>query len=198
MSVIDAVRRRTVDWPALLVGVLVCQLAGIVPSILTAGNVSTWYPTLAKPWFTPPGWVFGPVWTALYLLMGVALYLVWKADSGGRRGRIRRVALGLFGVQLLLNAGWTLVFFGSREIFAGAVVIVVLFAAILATTGAFARIDRRAPRAVSAVGRVRHRAQLRDLATQRLKSIESLRSDGRPKSHPESGWTDVNPELPGV
>lgn len=140
MSVIDAARRNAVDWPALLVSVLVCELAGIVPSILTAGDVATWYPTLAKPWFTPPSWVFGPVWTTLYLLMGVALYLVWKRATG----RLRRVALGVFALQLVLNAGWTLTFFGAREILGGLVVIVALLATILATMGAFARVDRRA------------------------------------------------------
>ncbi|UPV72922.1 tryptophan-rich sensory protein [Halorussus limi] len=129
-----------VDWPVLLGSVLLCELAGVVPSLLTANEVATWYPTLAKPGFTPPSWLFGPVWTALYLLMGVALYLVWRSDGG----RLRRVALAAFGVQLVLNAAWTLVFFGTQAIFGGLVVILVLLAAILATIGAFARIDRRA------------------------------------------------------
>ncbi|WP_135851990.1 TspO/MBR family protein [Halorussus salinus] len=129
-----------VDWTLLVGSVLVCQLAGIVPSILTADEVATWYPTLAKPAFTPPSWLFGPVWTTLYLLMGVALYLVWQSDEG----RLRTVALGVFGVQLVLNAAWTLTFFGAQAIFGGLVVILVLLATILATMAAFARIDRRA------------------------------------------------------
>ncbi|WP_276300210.1 TspO/MBR family protein [Halorussus lipolyticus] len=145
MSVIESIRNARDDgtgpnWPVLVGAVLVCELAGIVPSILTANDVATWYPTLAKPAFTPPSWVFGPVWTTLYLLMGVALYLVWRSD----RGRIRQVALAVFGAQLVLNAAWTLVFFGSQAIFGGLVVIAVLLATILATMAAFARIDRRA------------------------------------------------------
>ncbi|WP_132057050.1 TspO/MBR family protein [Halorussus amylolyticus] len=145
MSVIDAVRRKPIAWPALLGSILLCELAGIVPSVLTAGDVATWYPTLAKPGFTPPSWLFGPVWTTLYLLMGVALYLVWRGGGTNREtSRIRRFALGAFGVQLLLNASWTLVFFGSREIFGGLVVIVALLAAILATMWASVRVDRRA------------------------------------------------------
>jgi tryptophan-rich sensory protein len=144
MSVLDSIRdsrgERGIDWVVLLGSIVVCELAGIVPSILTAEDVATWYPTLAKPAFTPPSWVFGPVWTTLYLLMGVALYLVWRSD----RGRVRRVALAAFGVQLVLNAAWSLVFFGSREIFGGLVVIVALLAVILATMALFARIDRRA------------------------------------------------------
>lgn len=144
MSVFDALRQSeegpSIEWPALLGSVLLCELAGIVPSILTAEDVATWYPTLAKPAFTPPNWLFGPVWTTLYLLMGVALYLVWRSD----RGRTRRLALAAFGVQLALNAGWTLVFFGAHAIFGGLVVIVALVAAILVTIALLARIDRRA------------------------------------------------------
>jgi len=144
MSVLDTIRgsrgETGIDWAVLLASVVVCELAGIIPSILTAEDVATWYPTLAKPVFTPPSWLFGPVWTTLYLLMGVALYLVWRSD----RSRVRRVALAAFGVQLVLNAAWSLVFFGSRAIFGGLVVIVALLAVILATMALFARIDRRA------------------------------------------------------
>lgn len=124
MSVLDRLRPTpdgpSVEWPALVGSVLLCELAGVVPSVLTAGDVATWYPTLAKPAFTPPSWVFGPVWTTLYLLMGVALYLVWRRAAG----RVRQVALGAFAVQLVLNAAWTLTFFGAREILGGLVVIV--------------------------------------------------------------------------
>jgi len=144
MSVLDSFRSSggdsSVHWPALLGSIVVCELAGIVPSLLTAGDVATWYPTLAKPAFTPPSWLFGPVWTLLYLLMGVALYLVWRSDPG----RPRRIALAIFGVQLVLNAAWTLVFFGAREILGGLVVIVALLAAILAAMAAARRVDRRA------------------------------------------------------
>ncbi|WP_134669392.1 TspO/MBR family protein [Halorussus marinus] len=144
MSVLDRLRStpggRSVEWLALAASVLVCELAGVVPSLLTADDVATWYPTLAKPAFTPPSWVFGPVWTVLYLLMGVALYLAWRGGTGRRR----RIALGAFAVQLVLNAAWTLTFFGARELLGGLVVIVALVATILATMAAFARIDRRA------------------------------------------------------
>ncbi|WP_458204865.1 TspO/MBR family protein [Haladaptatus sp. NG-SE-30] len=124
------------DLPSLLASIVVCELAGIVPSILTASDVATWYPTLSKPAFTPPSWVFGPVWTTLYLLMGVALFLVWRRGS--------RVALAIFAVQLALNAAWTLVFFGMRWPAGGLVVILALLVAIVATMVAFARVDRRA------------------------------------------------------
>lgn len=125
------------DLPGLLAAIVVCELAGIVPAFLTADDVSGWYTTVQQPAFTPPNWVFGPVWTTLYLLMGVALYLVW-------RGERDRLALGAFAVQLALNASWTLVFFGMQWPAGGLAVIVALLAAIVATIALFARVDRRA------------------------------------------------------
>ena len=125
------------DLPGLLAAVVVCELAGIVPSLLTADDVSTWYTTIQKPAFTPPSWVFGPVWTTLYLLMGVSLYLVWRGENN-------RIALAAFAVQLGLNAAWTLVFFGMRWPAGGLAVIVALLAAIVVTVATAARVDRRA------------------------------------------------------
>ncbi len=136
----ETVQRSSFSWrdlPALFVSIAVCELAGIVPSFLTANDVATWYTTLQKPGFTPPSWVFGPVWTTLYLLMGIALYLVWR--RGGNR-----FALVIFAVQLVLNASWTLVFFGAHWPAGGLAVILTLFVAIVITMVAFARIDRRA------------------------------------------------------
>jgi tryptophan-rich sensory protein len=125
------------DLPGLLAAVVVCQLAGIVPAFLTADEVAGWYTTVQQPAFTPPNWVFGPVWTTLYLLMGVALYLVWRDEKD-------RLALAAFAVQLALNASWTLVFFGMQWPAGGLAVIVALLAAIVATIALFARVDRRA------------------------------------------------------
>ncbi len=73
--------------------IVLCEAAGLIGGIFTAGSVSTWYVTLAKPSFNPPAWVFGPVWTILYALMGISLYLVWR--NNGEPG-LRRAALGLF------------------------------------------------------------------------------------------------------
>jgi len=125
------------DLPGLIAAIVVCELAGIVPSLLTADEVATWYTTIRTPAFTPPNWVFGPVWTTLYLLMGVSLYLVWRGDDN-------RFALGAFAVQLGLNAAWTLVFFGMRWPAGGLAVIVALLAAIVATIAGAWRVDRRA------------------------------------------------------
>lgn len=92
-----------------------------------------WYASLAKPEWNPPSWIFGPVWTALYILMAVAAWLVWKRDGW-------HLPLRLFFMQLALNAAWTPVFFGAREIGWAFAVIIALWLAILATLTAFLRI----------------------------------------------------------
>lgn len=96
-----------------------------------------WYVSINKPAWNPPSWIFGPVWTALYLMMAAAACLVWRRD-GWRR------PLWLYLVQLLLNAAWTPVFFGAREIGWALVVILVLWAAILVTLLAFRQVSRAA------------------------------------------------------
>jgi len=103
----------------------------------TAGSVGTWYPTLAKPSWTPPAWVFAPVWTALYSMMAIAAWLVWR-----KRGwREAWGALGLFVLQLTLNAAWSPLFFGVRSPAAGLVDIVALWFSVAATFVAFFRIS---------------------------------------------------------
>lgn len=121
--------------------VVVCELAGVVGVLTTETGTSTWYRELAKPAFQPPGWVFGPVWTLLYALMGVAAWRVWRL---ARATPGRRRALLLFGLQLALNAAWSPVFFGAQAIAAALVVIVALWGALVATVLAFRRLDRAA------------------------------------------------------
>ena len=103
----------------------------------TMGPVATWYPTLRKPSWNPPAWVFGPVWTALYLSMAIAAWIVW------RRAGFRKAsgALGIFALQLALNAAWSPLFFGLRSPLAGLVDIAALWLAIGATIIAFFRIS---------------------------------------------------------
>jgi tryptophan-rich sensory protein len=107
---------------------------------VTASSVGTWYAGLAKPSFNPPNWVFGPVWTALYLMMAVAGWRVWRRRGADARLAMR--ALGAWALQLALNLCWSLVFFGARLIGAALVEIAVLFAAIVVTALLFWRIDR--------------------------------------------------------
>ena len=121
----------------LVVLVGLCLAVGALGGWVTADSVKTWYTTINKPSFTPPNWVFGPVWTVLYVLMGIAGWRVWcKA-----RPDQLRVPLALFAVQLALNLAWSVVFFGAHRIGGAVLVIVGLEAAILATMVAFRRID---------------------------------------------------------
>lgn len=104
---------------------------------VTAPEVGTWYALLIKPALTPPGWVFGPVWSALYALMAAAAWLVWRRAGWGR-------ALGLWALQLALNALWSLAFFGFENIALGLAVIAALWLAVAAATAAFAAHSRAA------------------------------------------------------
>ena len=123
------------EWVALAIAVLVCFGAAALGSWATVRGLRDWYPALRKPSWNPPNAVFGPVWTTLYLAMAVAVWLVWR--SGGDVA----VALGLFALQLALNAAWSVVFFGQRNPRGGLVVIVVLWLAIAATLVVFVSID---------------------------------------------------------
>lgn len=123
---------------AALAGLLaLCLAVGGLGGMVTATSVDTWYPTLSKPGFTPPDWVFAPVWTALYLLMAVAAWRVWRCRDAPDRSR----ALAVFGVQLALNLGWSVLFFGLQMVGAAAVEVIVLLAAIVACALLFRRID---------------------------------------------------------
>lgn len=131
---------RSRDLLALLGFIGLCLAVAAIGGAVTATSVGTWYAGLAKPSFNPPGWVFGPVWTALYLMMAFAAWRVWRAR--GFAGA--RAALGAWALQLALNLGWSLLFFGARMIGAALAEIVLLLAAILATAFLFWRIDRLA------------------------------------------------------
>jgi len=121
--------------------IVLCLGTGAAGSFFTRNSLSGWYLSLRKPWFTPPGWLFGPVWTILYIIMGIALYLVW-ADP--RRDPFRRRALWYFGIQLILNFGWSLAFFGLRSTMLGLVVIFALVFFIAMTIYYFRVISRMA------------------------------------------------------
>ncbi|MFO8100036.1 MAG: TspO/MBR family protein [Salinibacter sp.] len=116
--------------------VAACEAVGLVAAWATQLSVTTWYPTLTKPGFTPPNWLFAPAWTVLYAMMGLAAFLVWRVEAGGGR---RQRALVWFVVQLGLNAGWSFAFFGARSPAFGLVVIVALWGALAWTTDRFFR-----------------------------------------------------------
>jgi tryptophan-rich sensory protein len=123
-----------------LAAVLLTEAVGLTSGALTASDISGWYATLNQPTLTPPNWVFGPVWTLLYALMGVSLALVWRE----RESRDAKAGVGLFALQLALNFAWSLVFFGGQNPLGGLFVIVPLLVAIVLTIAVFARVDRRA------------------------------------------------------
>lgn len=132
---------RAADVAAFVASMGVCLLAGIIGSYFTTPNIATWYATLQKPFFTPPAWVFAPVWTTLFILMGISLWLVWREWSATEI-REARLAFKLFFVQLSLNVLWSILFFGFRSPLAGLIEIIVLWIAILATIVVFFRISR--------------------------------------------------------
>lgn len=122
----------------LIASLAITLAAAGIGGIATASSVNTWYQELVKPSFNPPSWLFGPVWTVLYILMGIALFLVWQEVS---EGHTSQGALVTFAIQLLLNVLWSFAFFGLRSPLAGLVVIVLLWLAILATILSFYRVS---------------------------------------------------------
>jgi benzodiazapine receptor len=113
----------------LVVAILICFAAPGLGSLVTTPQVPNWYVDLAKPTWTPPDWVFGPVWTLLYLMMAIAVWLVWR--RAGFAGA--KLPLASFAIQLTLNSLWSVLFFGLQNPGAAAVEIILLWAAILTT-----------------------------------------------------------------
>lgn len=125
----------------LIGSILVVFLAGSVGTLATISELTTWYTSLAKPIWTPPNWAFGPIWSTLYVLMGIALFLVWIQ---GLERRDVKLAILIFAVQLVLNILWSVVFFGMHSIFGGLILILILWIAIFANIIAFYVISRPA------------------------------------------------------
>jgi len=143
-SLVALGRRLPRDRPilALAIAILTVELVGASGSIFTVQGLGAWYDALQQPVLAPPSWVFGPVWTALFALIGVALWLVWRQVESSPREV--RVGFGVFVGQFVFNLGWSAVFFGMQEIGWGLAVIGLLWVFILATIWAFDRVDRRA------------------------------------------------------
>ena len=125
----------------LIISIAICLLAGVLGSVFTTPAIPTWYATLIKPSFAPPNWVFFPVWTTLFIMMGISLFLVWQ--KGLDNGKVKN-ALYIFGVQLILNVLWSAVFFGLKSPLAGLIVISILWIFILFTILVFMKVSRTA------------------------------------------------------
>lgn len=121
--------------------IVIAELAGIIGAVFTTPAIPTWYAGLIKPELAPPNWIFGPVWTTLFALMGIAAFLVWQK---GIQRRDVKIALGVFLTQLILNTLWSVIFFGFQSPGVALIEIVILWIAILVTILTFAKISKRA------------------------------------------------------
>ena len=119
--------------------VLICVSLGYLSGMVTRDSINTWYPTLIKPIFNPPNWIFAPVWTLLYIMMGIAAGLVWTSSSDEKT--IQK-ALGLFAIQFGLNALWSYLFFGLQNPLLALIEIIVLLLLIFDTYSEFKKIDK--------------------------------------------------------
>lgn len=120
------------DFSKLIFSISLCLGAGVLGSFFTFDSIPNWYTTLNKPFFSPPNWIFAPVWTILYILMGYSLYLVW----------VKRAVPQVFWVQLFLNAIWSIIFFGLKNPALALIDIIALWISIILTIKIFAKINK--------------------------------------------------------
>ncbi len=135
MATVERALRRPGQWPVLLGFLVVCFSAAAIGSALTSSALGDWYPTLTKPSFNPPNWIFGPVWTALYFMMAVAGWFAWRAGPPPPAVAVRTLYVG----QLALNTAWSGIFFALRQPGWAFVEVLVLWVAIAATIAVFYR-----------------------------------------------------------
>jgi len=129
------------NLPKLVASLFVCHLAGIAGSVFTTTSVVSWYPTLVKPSFSPPNYLFAPAWLTLYTLMGISLYLVWQKKT--EKKKVRQ-ALILFSIHLFFNALWSIIFFGLKNIALAFIEIIILWFLILTVIYKFWKIEPKA------------------------------------------------------
>lgn len=122
--------------------ILITFSAAAIGSFFTVTNIPTWYEALQKPPLLPPNEVFGPVWSVLYLLIGIALFMVWITKGTGKKKVAKPAAYWWFGVQLALNTLWSVVFFGLQQPWLGVVVILALIVAIIGTMVSFHKYEK--------------------------------------------------------
>ncbi len=132
---------KTNNFLKLLLFIGVCQVAGLIGSIFTINAIPNWYATLVKPSFSPPNYLFGPVWTILYTLMGVSVYLIYQKRSKNNKSID---AINIFGLQLFLNSLWSIIFFGAKLPSLAFVEIVILWGIIIWTIIKFYKINKTA------------------------------------------------------
>jgi len=124
----------------LLVSIFIPLLVGFLSSFFTSSSVNSWFLTINKPFFNPPSFVFAPVWTALYILIGLSFYLVWEKNFG----KEKRQVIGIYSIQLFLNFTWSLLFFGLKSPFFALVDIVLLLIVIIVNIVICYKVSRKA------------------------------------------------------
>ena len=122
--------------------VIICLAVGYLSGMVTRASITTWYPTLVKPSFNPPNWIFAPVWTSLYVMMGVAAGLIWNQITTQKLAVTK--ALQFFTIQLVLNALWSYLFFGLHNLMLATIEVVLLWLMIFETYSQFAKINKTA------------------------------------------------------
>ncbi|HQV61959.1 MAG TPA: tryptophan-rich sensory protein [Chitinophagaceae bacterium] len=125
----------------LIIAIAIPLIVGGTSGFFTATGVESWYQTIARPTWNPPGWIFGPVWTTLYVMMGISLFLVWKEDASVE---LKKIGIALFAVQLVLNFFWSFIFFNQHQIGWALVEIIAMWVFILLTIFAFAQVNKAA------------------------------------------------------
>jgi translocator protein len=144
-----------IDYVKLAGSIGLSLMAGIIGGVFTSQSIPTWYATLTKPDWNPPNWVFGPVWTILYILIGISLYLLWTTNpktplikkllhKAGEGSQTKKTALTLFAIQLVLNTLWSIIFFGLKNPGLALIEIILLWFAIAATIHYTAKLNKLA------------------------------------------------------
>lgn len=128
-----------INYKRLIISLTLPQLAGIVGSFFTTSAIPTWYATLQRPSFSPPNWLFGPVWVTLYILMGISIYLIWQKIE---QNKTARGAMWLFWIHLFFNAIWSIIFFGLQNPGLAFINIIIIWLLIIALMVKFWKVNR--------------------------------------------------------
>lgn len=129
-------------YSRILLCVAICLAVGYLSSMVTQSSITTWYPTIKKPVFNPPNWIFAPVWTLLFILMGISAGMIWNKFETHKE--LVKKGLLFFTIQLLLNALWSYLFFGLNNILLALIEIILLWLVIYETFHIFKQIDKKA------------------------------------------------------
>lgn len=123
-----------------IISIVICQAAGFFGSLFTTPKIATWYQGVTKPSFNPPNYLFGPVWTLLFILMGISLYIIWISKFKDRT--YKKEVITIFAIQLVLNIFWSILFFGFESPMLAFFEIIALWVSIFATIIGFYKISK--------------------------------------------------------